>query len=80
MQVTYNVSTSKLGGILFGANVIGAFSSLASGWVAKRFGLINTMVFTHMPSNVLLILVPLMPNLELAMAMVFLRSSFDKYI
>jgi len=48
-------------------------SSLASGWVANRFGLVNTMVFTHLPSNILLLLVPLMPNLGLATVMLFLR-------
>lgn len=46
LQATYDLPTSKLGGILFGANVIGGLSSLASGWVANRFGLVNTMVFT----------------------------------
>ena len=42
-------------------------------WIASRVGLINTMVFTHLPSNVLTILIPLMPSLRLATAMVFLR-------
>ena len=46
LQATYGLPTSTLGGILFGANVIGGLSSLASGWVANRFGLIRTMVFT----------------------------------
>ena len=53
-------------------------SSLLSGWVATKLGLINTMVFTHLPSNVLVILIPLMPNLRLATAMVFLRFTISQ--
>jgi MFS family permease len=46
--------------------------------VAERFGLINTMVFTHLPSNVLLILVALMPNVWLAVAMLLARQSLSQ--
>ena len=46
--------------------------------IAARIGLINTMVFTHLPSNVLLILVPLMPNLPLAIAVLLLRFSLSQ--
>src|SRR2546428_13409078 len=46
--------------------------------MARRIGLINTMVFTHVPSNILLILVPLMPNLSLAIAMLLLRFSISQ--
>jgi predicted MFS family arabinose efflux permease len=49
-----------------------------AGRMAKRFGLINTMVFTHVPSNILLILVPLMPNLPLAITMLLLRFSISQ--
>ena len=51
---------------------------MAAARLAARFGLINTMVFTHLPSNVLLILVPLMPNLPLAVAALFLRFSISQ--
>ena len=47
--------------------------ALSCRWIANKFGLINTMVFTHLPSNALTILIPLMPTMELASAMVFLR-------
>ena len=50
------------------ANILAGVSALAAARLAARFGLMNTMVFTHLPSNVLLILVPLMPTLELAVA------------
>ena len=53
-------------------------SSLSAARIAARIGLINTMVFTHIPSNVLLILVPLMPNLPLAIAVLLLRFSLSQ--
>ncbi|GAX76041.1 hypothetical protein CEUSTIGMA_g3484.t1 [Chlamydomonas eustigma] len=77
-QVIYKVDDTYLGGILFGANIIAGFSSFASGWVANRFGLINTMVFTHLPSNIIVILLPLMPTLQWATAMTFLRFSISQ--
>ena len=46
--------------------------------LAARFGLVNTMVFTHLPSNVLLVLVPLMPNLTLAIVVLLLRFSISQ--
>jgi predicted MFS family arabinose efflux permease len=48
-------------------------SALSAARIAARIGLVNTMVFTHLPSNVLLILVPLMPTPELAIAVLLLR-------
>ncbi|EFJ50190.1 hypothetical protein VOLCADRAFT_89065 [Volvox carteri f. nagariensis] len=77
-QTKYGVSTAYLGSLLFGANLLAAVSSLLSGYVAARIGLINTMVFTHLPSNILMLLVPLMPNLRLAALMVFLRFSISQ--
>jgi len=46
--------------------------------IARRFGLLNTMVFTHLPSNFLLLLVPLMPNVELAVLMLLVRNSLSQ--
>ena len=76
--VRFGVSASELGGIFFGANLLAGLSALAAAKLASRFGLINTMVFTHLPSNILLILVPLMPNLPLAIAVLFLRFSISQ--
>ena len=53
-------------------------SLLAAGWLAQRIGLLNTMVFTHLPSNLLLILIPLMPTLPLAVAVLLLRFSLSQ--
>jgi MFS family permease len=77
-HIRFGAEVSVLGAIFFGANILAAFSALAAAAVAKRFGLINTMVFTHLPSNVLLLLVPLMPNLPLAAAVLLLRFSISQ--
>jgi MFS family permease len=67
-----------LGAIFFGANILAAVSALAAARIAARIGLINTMVFTHLPSNVLLILVPLMPTVELAILVLLARFSISQ--
>ena len=72
------VSPGLLGSIFFVANVLAGFSALYAVRLARQIGLINTMVFTHIPSNVLLILVPLMPNLPLAIAVLLLRFSISQ--
>ena len=77
-HVRFNVSPAVLGGIFFGANILAGISALSAAWVASRIGLIRTMVFTHIPSNILLILVPLMPNLPLAIAMLLARFSISQ--
>jgi len=58
--------------------VLAGFSALAATRLASRIGLVRTMVFTHLPSNILLILVPLMPNLQLAIAVLLLRFSISQ--
>src|SRR5439155_973026 len=76
-HIRFGVETATLGGIFFGANLLAGVSALAAAWVARKIGLVNTMVFTHLPSNVLLILVPLMPNLPLVITWTtFVRVSF----
>jgi MFS family permease len=74
----FGVEPAVLGGIFFGANVLAGISALSAAWLARRIGLIRTMVFTHIPSNILLILVPLMPNLPLAVAVLLLRFSISQ--
>ena len=77
-HLQYGVEPAVLGAIFFGANLLAAVSSLLAAPIAARIGLINTMVFTHLPSNVLLILVPLMPNLQLAVAVLLLRFTLSQ--
>ncbi len=77
-HVRFGVDIGLLGGIFFGANVLAGISSLLAVRLARKIGLVNTMVFTHIPSNVLLCLVPLMPTLELATAVLFVRFSISQ--
>jgi len=74
----YGVDPVMLGTILAGANILAGFSALAAGRLAARFGLVNTMVFTHLPSNVLLALVPFMPTLQLAVIVLFARFAISQ--
>jgi MFS family permease len=77
-HVRFGVEPAVLGGVFFGANLLSAVSSLSAARIAARIGLVNTMVFTHLPSNVLLILVPLMPTFPLAVAMLLLRHTLSQ--
>ncbi|MBI3763637.1 MAG: MFS transporter, partial [Chloroflexi bacterium] len=77
-HVRFGVQPAALGGIFFGANVLAGLSALTAARVAECFGLINTMDFTHIPSNILLMLVPLMPNLPLAIAVLLVRFSISQ--
>ena len=69
----YKTDLASLGGIFFGTNIFAALSFLAAPAIARRFGLLNTMVFTHLPSNILLLFVPLMPNVEWAVTVLLIR-------
>jgi MFS family permease len=77
-HLRFGADPALLGGIFFGANILAGISALSATWMARRFGLINTMVFTHLPSNVLLMLVPLMPTLPLAILVLLLRFSISQ--
>jgi MFS family permease len=77
-HLKFGVEPAVLGAIFFGANILAAISSLSAVRIARRIGLVNTMVFTHLPSNVLLILVPLMPNLPLAILVLLARFSISQ--
>jgi MFS family permease len=70
----YQTDLTVLGGIFFGTNLLAALSFLGAPAIARRFGLLKTMVFTHLASNLLLLLVPLMPTLESAVAMLLARN------
>ena len=74
----FGVEPAALGSIFFWANVFVGISALFASRLAARIGLIRTMAVTHLPSNILLILVPLMPNLFLAVLMLLLRFSISQ--
>lgn len=74
----FGVNPATLGVIFFWANIFAGISALLASRLARRFGLIKTMVATHLPSNILLILVPLMPNLPLAVLVLLVRFSISQ--
>jgi MFS family permease len=77
-HVRFGVAPAGLGAIFFGANLLAGISALLATRLAARIGLLATMVVTHIPSNVLLLLVPLMPTLPLAVAMLLARFSISQ--
>ena len=74
----FQLDPALLGTIFLFANLLAGISALGAGWLARRIGLINTMVFTHLPSNLFLILVPLMPDLNWAIGLLLLRFSISQ--
>lgn len=74
----FGASAETMGLVVFAGGLLQAGSSVISGWLGARIGLLNTMVFTHLPSNVLLALVPLMPSLGLAVAVLLLRFTISQ--
>ncbi|MBI2213968.1 MAG: MFS transporter [Acidobacteria bacterium] len=77
-HVRFGADPGLLGALFFAANILAGVSALCAARVAHRIGLVNTMVFTHLPSNVLLVLVPLMPNLGLAIALLLARFAISQ--
>jgi MFS family permease len=77
-HLRFGVESGVIGSIFFGANILAGISALLAVRIAKRFGLINTMVFTHIPSSILLMLMPLMPSLPLAITLLLMRFSISQ--
>jgi predicted MFS family arabinose efflux permease len=77
-HVRFGLDPAMLGTVFLFANLLAGVSALAAGRLARRIGLLNTMIFTHLPSNVLLILVPLMPNVGLAILVLLLRYTLSQ--
>ena len=75
---TFQVSVTATAAFLFWSGVCSAISYLIAVPIAERFGLINTMVFTHLPSNVFLMLIPFAPNLTIAVALLMARSALSQ--
>lgn len=74
----FDLSVATAGTIFFWTGVLSAGSYLVAVRLAQRFGLVNAMVFTHLPSNVLLLLVPFMPTLPLAILLLLARSALSQ--
>ena len=77
-HVRFGVNEGILGSIFFAANILAGISALLAARIAKRIGLINTMVFTHIPSNIMLMFVAFMPTLPLAIGLFLLRFSISQ--
>jgi MFS family permease len=77
-HLRFGADEASIGAILFGCNLVAGMTSLAAAALARRIGLVRTMVVTHLPSNVLLCLVPLMPNYVLAVTVLILRFSISQ--
>lgn len=75
LHLRFGVGPEALGALFFGTNVLSAASLLGATRLAERFGLLPTMVFTHLPSNALLLLVPCMPSFGGAAAMLLVRHT-----
>jgi MFS family permease len=73
-HLRFGIDPATIGGVFFGLNLAFAASSLVAARLAERIGLVNTMVWTHLPSNILLLFVPLMPSLPLAAGLMIVRS------
>ncbi|MDQ3811556.1 MAG: MFS transporter [Chloroflexota bacterium] len=76
--VRWGLAPAELAVLFFWVNLVSGLSFLATPLLAQRFGLLNTMVFSHLPSNVLLMLVPLAPSPEGAIALLLLRQTLSQ--
>jgi predicted MFS family arabinose efflux permease len=77
-HLRFGFDVATLGALFFGANLIAGMSALVAARIASRIGLINTMVVTHLPSNVMLMLVPLMPNAMSAVILLLARYTISQ--
>lgn len=75
---TFGASVQLMSVVVFAGGLLQAGSSIVAARVGARFGLLNTMVFSHLPSNVLLALVPFMPTLELAIVLLLARFALSQ--
>jgi MFS family permease len=74
----FGADAALMGLVFFGVGLLQAASSVVAGWLGARIGLLNTMVFSHLPSNVLLALIPLAPTLLVAVALLLGRSALSQ--
>jgi MFS family permease len=74
----FDLSLSAAGLFFFWSSTLSAFSYPIAAWIARRIGLVNTMVFTHIPSSIFLILAAFAPNLYIALALLLLRSALSQ--
>jgi MFS family permease len=78
LAVRFDASARTLGALFFAVNVVAALSLLSAAPLARRIGPIRAMVYTHLPSNLLLIAIPLVPKFEIAAAVLLLRFALSQ--
>lgn len=78
LHVRYGADQQLLAIVLFAANTLSALSYPVAAWLSTKIGLLRTMVFTHLPSNILLCIVPLMPTFESATAVLLARFALSQ--
>jgi predicted MFS family arabinose efflux permease len=78
LYLRFDLSPAVTGATLAATGVLSAYSQLASARIAARIGLVRTMVFTHLPANLCLILAGLVPNATAAIALLLVRSSLSQ--
>jgi len=71
----FGIPEQQLGVLFFAVHLLNAGSHLGAAWLARRIGLLNTMVFTHLPSSLFLIAVPFAPSSKLAIVLFLLREA-----
>ena len=76
LHLRFDLSAAQTGAVFFAAGLLGGFSQLLAPRLAVRFGLVRTMVFTHLPANALLALAAFAPTGEIAIALLLIRSLF----
>ncbi|MFI5315179.1 MAG: MFS transporter [Myxococcota bacterium] len=74
----FQLSLAELGSFFFAASTLSAFSQFVSAWLASRIGLIETMVFTHLPANAFLVAAVFMPSAPLALACLLVRGALSQ--
>jgi MFS family permease len=73
----FGLSLPAAGAFFFWTGLLAAFSQLAAPRIARRFGLVNTMVFTHIPANLCVVAAAFAPNLASTMALLFVRATLS---
>jgi MFS family permease len=71
----FNIPEQDLGVLFFAVHILNAVSHLGAAWLARRIGLVNTMVFTHLPSSLFLMAVPLAPSFRWAVVLFLCREA-----
>lgn len=74
----FGLSLTAAGLFFFWSGVLAAFSFPVAAWLSRRIGLVNTMVFTHIPSSVCLILAAIAPRLDVALALLLVRAALSQ--